>query len=102
MRPPYNRLDTPPQPGATTVRKSGIPDQADVLDHAVADLANQVETLLTELAPFLRPGSPATNAASEGPVPFCGSPVEQRLSGAISRIEYLSSELLDLRNRLAV
>ena len=102
MRPPYNRLETPPQPGASTTRKSGISDQADVLDHAVADLADQVETLQTALAPLLRPASPAVNAASEGPPPFCGSPVEQRLSGAISRLEYLSSELRDLRNRLAV
>ena len=86
---------------AQVTRRAGIPEQAEQLDKTVANLANQIETLQAVLTPFLRP-PPPVDPATGGPPGPCASPVENQLSGAISRIEYLSSELLDIRNRLAV
>ena len=87
--------------GNQLARRPGIPELAEQLDKEVANVANQVEALQAGLTPFLRSPSPAT-AGTEGTGLVCGSPLEHQLAAATSRLGYLSAELLDLRNRLAV
>ena len=91
-----------PQPiGGQLTRRPGLPELAEQLAKEVANVADQIEAMQNGLTPFLRPAAPA-NSAAEGTAPFCGSPLEHELSAAISRLGYLSAELLELRNRLAV
>lgn len=91
-----------PQPiGGQLARRPGLPELAEQLDKEVANMADQIEVMHNGLTPFLRPAAPA-NPPTEGSAPFCGSPLECQLATAISRLGYLSAELLDLRNRLAV
>ena len=95
------KMRYPDVPQPVSNRRPGLPELAEQLDKEVANVADQIEALQAGMVPFLRPAAPA-NPATEGSAPFCGSPLECQLATATSRLGYLSAELLDLRNRLAV